>query len=126
MYSVQMSLWSQFQTKLGTGSDRGKPPPPRQKKKKKNSGGGLKVTTTFHANSHLRVLIQRQDCTASISFPNNCIQSRDFKTACFVFCFFHCLMGNRKIKSLNIDSAILNDRNLHFPTIPGHLISKLE
>lgn len=35
MYSVQMSLWSQFQTKLGTGSDRGKPPPPRQKKKKK-------------------------------------------------------------------------------------------
>lgn len=35
MYSVQMSLWSQFQTKLGTGSDRGKPPPTSPKKKKK-------------------------------------------------------------------------------------------
>lgn len=35
MYSVQMSLWSQFQTKLGTGSDRGKPPHLAKKKKKK-------------------------------------------------------------------------------------------
>lgn len=79
-----MSLWSRGQTVDS--------PPHLAKKKKKNSGGGVKITTTFHANSHLRVLIQRQDCTASISFPNNCIQSRDFKTACFVFCSFRCLI----------------------------------
>lgn len=83
-----MSLLSQFQAKPGRGQTVDWFPPPAPN----TSPGGVMMIVMFHANSHLRFLIQQQDRTARTSFPKNCIQSRDFKTACFVFCSFRCLI----------------------------------
>lgn len=56
-------------------------------------GGGV-MTTMFNPDIHLWALTRLQDCVEIL--PIQKVQSRNFKTACFVFCSFHCLVQNRK------------------------------